>query len=68
LKQITQIVKILNSHLTQLQEIDQGTAALQAKVASAQKAASQMGYSNGTSNGDGRAAVEDFYRSYIGRR
>lgn len=66
--QITQIVRILNSHLTQLQTIDQGTAALQAKVAVAQKSANGMGYLSNGSNGDGRAAVDDFYRSYMGRR
>ena len=67
--QITQIVKILNSHLVQLQAIDQGTQALQEKVVTAQKAASQLGYLNGSSlNGSGGAAVQDFYRSYMGRR
>jgi len=66
--QITQIVRILNSHLTQLQAIDQGTATLQAKVTAAQKAASHIGYLNGSAGGDGRTAVEDFYRSYMGRR
>lgn len=66
--QITQIVKILNSHLSQLQAIDQGTSALQNKVAAAQKAASGMNYMNGGMGGDNRAAVDDFYRSYTGRR
>ena len=65
---ITQIVRILNSHLTQLQAIDQGTAELQAQVAAAQKAAGSLGYLNGSTNGDNRAAVDDFYRSYMGRR
>ncbi|ETI29546.1 hypothetical protein G647_01999 [Cladophialophora carrionii CBS 160.54] len=66
---ITQIVKILNSHLVQLQAIDQGTQALQEKVAAAQKAASQLGYLNGSSlNESNGAAVQDFYRSYMGRR
>ncbi|KIW89030.1 uncharacterized protein Z519_10515 [Cladophialophora bantiana CBS 173.52] len=71
---ITQIVKILNSHLIQLQAIDQGTQALQEKVAAAQKAASQLGYlagyrSSSTIDGsDTGAAVQDFYRSYMGRR
>ena len=65
--QITQIVRILNSHLTQLQAIDQGTVALQAKIAAAQKTG-QVSYLNGGSNSTGRAAVEDFYKSYIGRR
>jgi nuclear pore complex protein Nup62 len=68
--QITQIVKILNSHLIQLQAIDQGTQALQEKVVNAQKAASQLGYLNGGSSlsGGSGAAVQDFYRSYLGRR
>ncbi|EXJ67046.1 uncharacterized protein A1O5_09692 [Cladophialophora psammophila CBS 110553] len=71
---ITQIVKILNSHLIQLQAIDQGTQALQEKVAAAQKVASQLGYlagyrSSSTNDGsDTGAAVQDFYRSYMGRR
>ncbi|KAK4939548.1 FG-nucleoporin nsp1 [Elasticomyces elasticus] len=65
---ITQIVKILNSHLMQLQAIDQGTVALQEKVAAAQKSASSLGYLNGSTNGNNGAAVQDFYRSYMGRR
>ncbi|KIY02591.1 uncharacterized protein Z520_01056 [Fonsecaea multimorphosa CBS 102226] len=71
---ITQIVKILNSHLIQLQAIDQGTQTLQEKVAVAQKSASQLGYltgygSSSTTNGSNTgAAVQDFYRSYMGRR
>lgn len=68
LSQITQIVKILNSHLSQLQAIDQGTSALQAKVTAAQKAASGVNYMNGSMRADNRAAVDDFYRSYMGRR
>jgi len=65
---ITQIVKILNSHLTQLQAIDQGTVALQDKVAAAQKAASNLGYLHGSMSQGSGAAVQDFYRSYMGRR
>jgi len=65
---ITQIVRILNSHLTQLQAIDQGTVVLQAKVSTAQKNAQTLGYLNSGGNGTGGAAVEDFYRSYMGRR
>ena len=67
--QITQIVRILNSHLSQLQAIDQGTIALQAKVNAAQKASQGLAFSgmNG-SNGSGGGATEDFYRSYMGRR
>jgi len=67
--QITQIVRILNSHLSQLQAIDQSTVALQAKVNAAQKASQGLGFPgmNG-SNGTGNGAAEDFYRSYLGRR
>lgn len=61
-------MKILNSHLTQLQAIDQGTLALQAKVTAAQKAAGSIDYLNGFGGEHGRAAVDDFYRSYMGRR
>ena len=93
--QISQIVRILNSHLSQLQLIDQGTATLQAKVAAAQKAGHSLGNSFGPggggsaggggapyqaqhqangnagfgqSVGGGSGAVDDFYRSYMGRR
>ena len=68
MSQITQIVRILNSHLTQLQAIDQGAAALQAKVTEAQKASRSMGYINGNGVNAGGVAAEDFYRSYMGRR
>jgi nuclear pore complex protein Nup62 len=66
--QITQIVRILNSHLTQLQTIDQGTVALQEKIAKAQKNAQGLGHANNGGTGAGNGAVEDFYRSYMGRR
>ncbi|RVX74775.1 hypothetical protein B0A52_01052 [Exophiala mesophila] len=65
---ITQIVKILNSHLLQLQAIDQGSVALQEKIAAAQKSANGLGYLNGSGNGAGGSTVQDFYRSYMGRR
>lgn len=68
--QISQIVRILNSHLSQLQVIDQGTSELQSKVSAAQKAgqsiSSRLGY-NSPGMGGGNAA-SDFYRSYMGRR
>lgn len=66
--QITQIVRILNSHLTQLQTIDQGTVALQEKLSKAQKNAQSLGHLNNGSTSAGGGAVEDFYRSYMGRR
>ncbi|EGE01618.1 nucleoporin Nsp1 [Trichophyton equinum CBS 127.97] len=69
---ISQIVRILNSHLSQLQLIDQGTAALRAKITASQKLGNSMStFKNGTpriaGSGSGGAA-EDFYRSYMGRR
>lgn len=67
LLQLSQVVRVLNSHLTQLQQIDQGAAALQAKVIAAQKASSSAGPSNGFS-GPTSEAVDGFYRSYMGRR
>ena len=66
--QITQIVRILNSHLTQLQAIDQGTAALQEKISKAQKNAQGLGHLNNGSTATGSGVVDDFYKSYIGRR
>lgn len=65
-KQLSQVVRVLNSHLTQLQQIDQGAAALQLKVAAAQKAGQNMGASNGF-NGPISDAADGFYRSYMGR-
>lgn len=67
LMQLSQVVRVLNNHLTQLQQIDQGAAALQAKVATAQKAGMSAGPSNGFS-GPTSEAVDGFYRSYMGRR
>lgn len=66
--QITQIVRILNSHLTQLKAIDDGAAALNAKVEKAQKSLGSLAYSNGGMNANGGVAVDDFYKSYLGRR
>lgn len=65
--QLSQVVRVLNNHLTQLQQIDQGAAALQAKVVAAQKAGNSTGPSNGLS-GSTSEAVDGFYRSYMGRR
>ena len=57
---------MLNSHLAQLQQIDQGAAALQAKVAAAQKAGQSVGSSNGFV-GPSSDAADGFYKSYMGR-
>ncbi|OXV09238.1 hypothetical protein Egran_02998 [Elaphomyces granulatus] len=71
---ISQIVRILNSHLSQLQLIDQGAAELQAKVEAAQNASQTLGsrlggYGHSSSGiGTGGNATDDFYRSYMGRR
>ncbi|EOO02484.1 putative nuclear pore glycoprotein p62 protein [Phaeoacremonium minimum UCRPA7] len=62
---LSQIVRVLNGHLTQLQWIDTNAAALQAKVTAAQKASSSMGTQYGGPETD---AAESFYRSYMGRR
>lgn len=62
--QLTQVVRVLNGHLTQLQQIDQGAAALQLKVQEAQR----MGQSFGPLSGPTSDAADGFYRSYMGRR
>lgn len=63
--QLSQIVRVLNGHLTQLQWIDANASALQGKVAAAQKASSNLGNHYAGSDND---AAESFYRSYMGRR
>ena len=62
-RQLTQIVRVLNGHLSQLQWIDTNAAALQAKVAAAQKAGGNMGTNVSSTETD---AAESFYRSYRG--
>ncbi|MCJ1401902.1 FG-nucleoporin nsp1 [Xylographa trunciseda] len=64
---LSQIVRVLNGHLSQLQQIDQGAASLQAKVLEAQKASKIATPMNGM-NGLRNDAADDFYRSYMGRR
>lgn len=63
---LTQVVRVLNSHLTQLQQIDVGAANLQMKVKEAQRLGQNMGPPNGL-NGPSSEAAEGFYRSYMGR-
>ncbi|ELR06292.1 FG-nucleoporin nsp1 [Pseudogymnoascus destructans] len=63
---LQQIVKVLNGHLSQLQWIDQNAAALQAKVAAAQKEGRSLGASI---HGDNESeASHEMLRSYLGRR
>ncbi|MCJ1287276.1 FG-nucleoporin nsp1 [Xylographa opegraphella] len=64
---LSQIVRVLNGHLSQLQHIDQGAAALQTRVIDAQKASRNFAPMNGM-NGIRSDAADDFYRSYMGRR
>lgn len=62
---LSQIVRVLNGHLTQLQWIDANASSLQAKVTAAQKSSNNLGsHYAGSDNG----AAESFYRSYMGRR
>ena len=64
--QLSQIVRVLNSHLFSLQQIDQGATQLQAKVAAAQKDTQRLG-ANGY-HGMGADPADDFYRSWMGSR
>lgn len=64
---LAQIVRVLNSHLAQLQTIDQGAAQLQQRVAVAQKEARTMGGRGGLGLGE-EGGVEGFLRSLNGRR
>ncbi|KAI9694994.1 MAG: FG-nucleoporin nsp1 [Bathelium mastoideum] len=63
---LSQIVRVLNSHLFSLQQIDQGASQLQAKVAAAQKDSQRLG-ANGY-HGVGANSSDDFYRSWMGSR
>jgi nuclear pore complex protein Nup62 len=65
-KQLTKVVRVLNSQLSQLQLIDSGAAQLQEKINKAQKESRGVG-SNGW-NGLGTDPSEDFYRSFRGGR
>ncbi|KAG6038202.1 hypothetical protein E4U41_004454 [Claviceps citrina] len=62
---LSQIVRVLNGHLTQLQWIDVNASALQAKVTAAQKSSNSL---SGHYAGPESDAAEGFYRSYYGRR
>jgi nuclear pore complex protein Nup62 len=63
---LSHIVRVLNSHLTQLQWIDENATALQAKVAEAQKTGQSIG-PNGYSGTEADAA-DSFLRSISGKR
>jgi nuclear pore complex protein Nup62 len=64
--QLTKVVRVLNTQLSQLQLIDSGAAQLQEKIDKAQKEGHRVG-TNGW-NGLGSDPTEDFIRSYRGGR
>jgi nuclear pore complex protein Nup62 len=66
LRQLTKVVRVLNSQLSQLQLIDAGAAQLQEKINKTQKETHRMG-ANGW-NGLGTDPADDFYRSFRGGR
>lgn len=66
---LAQIVRVLNSHLSQLQQIDQGANQLREKVVVAQKEARGLGGRGGLGGlGLEDGGVEGFMRSLNGRR
>lgn len=69
-QQLTKVVRVLNSQLSQLQVIDSGAAQLQEKIEAAQKDAHRGNGRGGSSgwNGLGTDPTEDFYRSFRGSR
>jgi len=64
---LSEIVRVLNGHLAQLQMVDQGASALAAKVQEAQHDASELRRGS-VLNGEAERWVNDFGRSYLGRR
>jgi nuclear pore complex protein Nup62 len=64
--QLTKVVRVLNSQLSQLQLIDSGASQLQEKITKAQKESQHVG-ANGW-NGLGSDPSADFYRSFHGSR
>ncbi|KAL8903270.1 MAG: hypothetical protein Q9207_004039 [Kuettlingeria erythrocarpa] len=64
---LSQVVRVLNGHLSQLQQIDQGAAILQSKVAAVQKTSRNLAPTNSV-NGSSSDAADSFYRSFMGRR
>lgn len=61
---LAQIVRVLNSHLLQLQTIDDGAKDLGRKVEQAQQEAKVLGQRQSV---NGAGWVESFGRSYLGR-
>ncbi|KAI6717087.1 hypothetical protein JHW43_000262 [Diplocarpon mali] len=65
---LSHIVRVLNSHLTQLQWIDENATALQSKIVEAQKAGLNVGSNGGGYTGPESDAADSFYRSFAGRK
>lgn len=65
-QQLTKVVRVLNTQLSQLQLIDAGASQLQEKIAKAQKESQRVG--GGGWNGLGSNPADDFMRSYRGGR
>ncbi|KAL8866190.1 MAG: hypothetical protein Q9174_006448 [Haloplaca sp. 1 TL-2023] len=65
---LSKVVRVLNQHLTQLQQIDQGASALQQKIAAAQQTSLSMSGTGNNYNGPSSDAADGFYRSFLGRR
>lgn len=61
---LAQIVRVLNSHLTQLQRIDEGASDLGKRVEGARVEAKTLGQRAGV---NGAGWVEGFGRAYLGR-
>ncbi|KAF2839290.1 hypothetical protein M501DRAFT_933333 [Patellaria atrata CBS 101060] len=64
---LSQVIRVLNSHLAQLQVIDSGAAELKGKIAAAQREGAGIARHNGW-NGVGSDPADDFYRSFRGGR
>jgi nuclear pore complex protein Nup62 len=60
IQKLSHVVRVLNSHLQQLQQIDQEATSLQSKVQEAQKQARAMG---GSEWRIGSNPADDFYKS-----
>lgn len=61
---LAQIVRVLNSHLSQLQTIDEGARTLGRKVEKAQQDAKVLGQKQGI---NGAGWIDGFGRAYLGR-
>ncbi|KAK2626549.1 hypothetical protein QTJ16_003724 [Diplocarpon rosae] len=65
---LSNIVRVLNSHLTQLQWIDENATALQSKIIETHKAGLNVGLNGGGYTGPESEAADSFYRSFAVRK